>query len=94
MPEQAVSSVQIDNERTRVTQWRFAPGATTGYHLHAYDYAVVPLTTGALELTGPDGQVTTAALTTGEPYFREAGVEHDVKNANPSEFVFVEIEFK
>ena len=39
-------------------------------------------------------QVSTAELVTGRPYFRAAGVEHDVRNANAFEFVFVEIETK
>ena len=42
MTGQAVPTVQIDNERTRVTEWRFAPGASTGYHRHEYDYVIVP----------------------------------------------------
>ena len=35
-----------------------------------------------------------AELLTGRPYFREAGVEHDVSNPNAFEFVFVETEIK
>lgn len=94
MTEHAQPTIQVDNERTRVTEWRFAPGATTGFHRHEYDYVVVPMTTGVLELTGPDGTVTTGDLKAGVSYFRNAGVEHDVKNANDFEFVFVEVEFK
>ena len=92
--EMATPTVQVDNERTRVTEWRFAPGAATGYHKHQYDYVVVPQTTGRLKLIGPDGQVNIAELTAGQSYFRNAGVEHDVINASEHEFVFVEIEFK
>ena len=33
-------------------------------------------------------------LKTGVPYFRNAGVEHDVVNANDYEYSFIEIEFK
>ena len=33
-----------------------------------------------------------AELKTGQSYTRGAGVEHNVINANPYEFVFVEIE--
>jgi quercetin dioxygenase-like cupin family protein len=91
---QAQATVQIDNERTRVTEWRFAPMAATGYHRHEYDYVVVPRTSGRLKLLGSDGAETTAELTAGVSYFRTAGVEHDVVNANDHEFVFVEIEFK
>lgn len=94
MAETAVPTVQCDNDLTRVTEWRFAPGATTGWHRHEYDYVIVPVTSGKLELSGPNGEVTTADLTAGVSYFREAGVEHDVKNASSHEFSFVEVEFK
>jgi quercetin dioxygenase-like cupin family protein len=87
----AVPTVQLDNGRVRVTEWRFAPGAATGHHRHAYPYVVVPMTSGRLAITGADG-VSTAELRTGQSYARPAGVEHDVKNANSFEFVFVEIE--
>jgi quercetin dioxygenase-like cupin family protein len=91
---QAQTTIQIDNARTRVAEWRFAPGAETGWHRHAYDYTVVPLSSGHLKLIGPDGSETLAELTTGVPYFLNAGVEHNVINANAYEFVFVEIEYK
>ena len=87
----AVATVQLDNGTVRVTEWRFAPGASTGYHRHEYPYVVVPLTTGHLAITGPDG-ASTGNLVTGQAYARSAGVEHDVTNANAFEFVFVEIE--
>ena len=92
--EQATSKIFIDNERTRVTEWRFAPGAATGWHRHAFDYVVVPLLDGSLKLVTEGGQEQIAELKSGVPYFRNAGVEHDVINANDFEFAFVEIEFK
>jgi quercetin dioxygenase-like cupin family protein len=91
---QAVPTVQIDNDRTRVTEWRFAPDAATGFHCHEYDYVVVPQTTGRLKLVDGAGNETYGDLTAGASYFRNRGVEHDVINANSFEFVFVEIEFK
>ena len=90
----AVPTVQIDTDRVRVTEWRFASGAATGWHRHAFDYVVVPMTTGKLKIVGPDGAAVMAELTAGRPYNRDAGVEHDVINANDFEFVFVEIELK
>lgn len=92
-PGLGTATLRIDNDHVRVTEWRFAPGQRTGFHRHEYPYVVVPLTTGALEIRGPDG-TTTAALTTGIPYYRPAGVEHDVSNPNAGEFAFVEIEIK
>jgi beta-alanine degradation protein BauB len=83
--------VQLDNDRVRVTEWRFAPGDATGWHRHDYDYVVVPMTTGPLRALSAQGE-TVAELVTGRPYFREAGVEHDVSNPNAFEFVFVETE--
>jgi beta-alanine degradation protein BauB len=94
MTARAKPKVFIDNERVRVTEWRFAPGAATGWHRHEMDYVVVPLLDGELELVGPDRERTRAKLSKGVPYFRNAGVEHDVINANPFEFAFVEIELK
>jgi len=89
----AVPTVQIDDAIVRVTEWRFAPGAATGWHRHEYPYVVVPMTGGRLLLTGPDGQ-TAADLVAGRSYARPQGVEHDVRNANAFEFVFIEIEIK
>jgi quercetin dioxygenase-like cupin family protein len=89
----AVPTVLIENERVRVTEWRFAPGAATGWHRHEYDYVVVPIVTGKLLLQEPDGE-RIADLTLGVPYFREEGVEHDVVNANDYDFLFVEVELR
>ena len=89
----ARATVQLDNARVRVTEWRFAPGEGTGHHRHEFDYVVVPMRTGTLEAQAADG-VHVADLVTGQAYFRPAGVEHDVRNPNPFEFVFVEIELK
>ncbi|MBI3635434.1 MAG: cupin domain-containing protein [Candidatus Rokubacteria bacterium] len=89
----AVATLQIDNAEVRVTEWRFAPGAATGFHRHEYPYVVVPLTTGALHASGAEGTVS-AQLTAGVPYYRPAGVAHDVRNANAFDFAFIEIEIK
>ena len=89
----AKPTVQVDNDRVIVTEWRFAPGAETTWHRHKYDYVVVPMTTGKLQLD--DGKAQRfAELTAGKSYYRPVGVEHNVINANEYEFVFVEIEFK
>ena len=90
---QATSIVQVENERTIVTEWRFPPGAQTGFHIHAYDYVVVPLTTGILRLQDSAG-TKDAALESGASYARRAGVAHNVTNVSGHEFRFVEIEFK
>ena len=35
--------VQTDNDRVRVTLWSFEKGEETGFHVHEYDYVVVPI---------------------------------------------------
>ena len=90
---EAIPTVQVDNDRVRVTEWRFAPGTATGWHRHEFDYVVVPMTTGKLLLKEGDGE-RYAELTAGVSYSREVGVEHNVINANDYEFVFVEVEMK
>ena len=91
--EKAVSTVIIDNERVIVTEWRFPVGTETGWHRHAYDYVVVPQTTGNLLLETNDGN-NTAELTAGVPYFSNTGNEHNVINSDDHEIVFVEVEIK
>jgi beta-alanine degradation protein BauB len=89
----AVPTPLISNERVVVTEWRFAPGAETGWHVHQMDYVVVPQTSGQLLLETKEGD-RYADLSVGRPYFRNAGVEHNVVNANDYEFVFVEVEIR
>ena len=90
----AVPTVQIDNERVIVTEWRFAPGAETGWHRHGHDYLVVPLADGTLRIENVNGEATEATLKQGVSYSRLAGVEHNVFNANAFEFAFIEIELR
>ena len=91
-PGTARPTVLIDNDRVRVTEWRFARrGDNTGWHRHAHDYVVVPLFDGQLEIDTGSG-MTVAPMQNGVPYFRETGVEHDVINGNDFECAFVEIE--
>jgi quercetin dioxygenase-like cupin family protein len=89
----AVPTPLIENDRVLVTEWRFAPGAETGWHLHAFDYLVFPQTDGRLFLETRKGDQH-ADLRVGRPYFRSAGVEHNVVNANEHELVFIEVELK
>jgi hypothetical protein len=92
-PGSASGTVLIENGHTRVTEWRFARrGDNTGWHRHAHDYVVVPLFDGSLEIENPDGSRTKTPMRNGVPYFRAAGVEHDVLSANDFECAFIEIE--
>jgi hypothetical protein len=89
---QAEATVLIDNESVRATRWQLPPGTAVGFHRHDFDYVIVPLSTARIELLDSDGQASYAMLETGIPYFRSAGVEHDVRNPDDFELAFVEIE--
>ncbi|MFC4667584.1 cupin domain-containing protein [Seohaeicola nanhaiensis] len=89
----AKPTLLVENARTRVTEWRFAKrGDNTGWHRHEYDYIVVPIQDGILEISDAEGNISKSQLKTGVPYFRSAGVEHDVFNGSDGEFAFIEVE--
>ena len=89
----ASSKLLQETGRVIVTEWRFAPGAETGWHRHQHDYVVVCLTAGKLLQETSTGNIETE-LQSGQAYTRPAGVEHNVVNAGENEFAFVEVELK
>lgn len=90
----AIPTILIINEKTRVTEWRFKKrGDNTGWHRHEYDYMVVPLFDGRLDIDNGEGELVNSLLRSGVPYFRKAGIEHDVINGNDFECAFIEIEY-
>jgi len=93
MTKPAEAIKHFENERVIVTEYRFAKGASTGWHRHGHDYVVVPLLDGKLRLETKTGTVE-AAMKKGVPYFRNEGVEHDVINATDGDYAFIEIELK
>ena len=94
MREKAKPTVQIDNDKVKVTRWDFSPGEETGWHRHEMDYIVVPLTDGALTAEMPDGLAVENNLTIGASYARLVGVEHNIINSNDGPYSFIEIELK
>ena len=91
IPAKAIT--HVEKERVIVTEYRFAPGASTGWHRHGHDYVVVPLMDGRVKLVTASGE-SFAEMKMGVPYYRSEGVEHDVVNANEGEYAFIEIELK
>lgn len=85
----------VDDDRLRITTWSFdTDGDATGWHVHEYDYIVVPITGGRFAVTAPDGATRDLTQEAGVPYLGKAGTEHDVANAEDTSAVFVEIELK
>jgi len=89
--KRAVPTLQVDNDRTVITEWRFEPGAETGWHVHAHDHVIVPVTDGELLVETSSG-AQTSRLTAGKSHAGERGGEHNIINAGAQPLVFVEIE--
>ena len=93
MRPKAVSKPILQNDRVIVTEWRFAPGAETGWHRHAHDYIVVCITAGQLTAETKEGN-SAVDLQLGQTYARPEGVEHNIVNSGGKEFAFIEVELK
>ena len=90
---QAVSQLQTDDSQVIVTRWDFPPGSETGWHRHAHDYVIIPLTDGRMRLETPEGE-REVILEAGVCYTRVEGTEHNVINDGQEPFSFVEVEIK
>ena len=88
----AKSTVLIENEKIKVTEWFFNVGDSTGPHVHEYDYIVVPMLDGELKILDKNNNETISKLIKGGAYYRDKGVEHDVFNNNDFPYSFIEIE--
>ena len=92
--KKASTNIQIDKERIRVTEYSFNRNEETGFHIHQWDYVVIPQTDGQLLLIDDSDVETTTILVRGQPYYRKAGVSHNVINNGKEKLVFIELEIK
>ena len=67
--KKASANIQIDNERIRVTEYSFNRNEETGFHIHQWDYVVIPQTNAKLLLVDEHLFETTSTLVKGEPYY-------------------------
>ncbi len=91
--QKAVSELQAEDDRMRITRWTFEPATETGWHRHPYPYAIVPVQGGTLTVIDGEGE-RDYEIRTGESYARSCGTEHNIVNNSGAPVVFVEIEIK
>tara|TARA_R110002110_G_scaffold5407_8_gene27999 strand:+ start:20627 stop:20974 length:348 start_codon:yes stop_codon:yes gene_type:complete len=84
----------LDDDRTRITQWVFAPGDRTGWHKHAHDYVTVQQSGGALLLQAADGSEKQVDYEDGRTMSWTAPIEHNAVNISDVEVRVLEIEYK
>src|SRR3546814_6356930 len=53
----ATPTVQVDDERVRVTEWRIPKGGATSWHRHEMPYVVIQIAGGRLRVATADGDV-------------------------------------
>jgi quercetin dioxygenase-like cupin family protein len=87
-------TVFADNDRVKVTRYRFPPMGETGWHTHEFAYVVTPTIGGTLTMIDGDGTRTPYDMLASEAYFRECGVSHNVVNLSDKVVEFVETEIK
>jgi len=94
MTASAVAEPQHEDHSVRVTLWRFPPGTETGWHVHEYDYVVVPVAGGSLTVETRTGGRAAYPIRTAVSHARPRGTEHNILNETDAEIAFVEIELK
>lgn len=87
-----IYSLKFENERVRVMEINFAPGAKIAMHSHP-DHMVYVLTDGKLVLTHPDGTTADFEAKAGDVVWINAE-SHSAENVGTTEVKGVVIEFK
>ncbi len=94
MRNPCTATLLVDDEKTRVTRFDFAPNEETGWHEHGYDYVITAVSNCHMRLEHPDGSETEAHVPAGGAYRRAAGIRHNVINASEQMMTFIEVELK
>ena len=86
--------VLLEDEKTRITFWRFPPGAQTGWHRHIHDYVTLQQSGGRLKLEDRNGNIKHIQYEEGHAAAYSAPVEHNATNISDVEVRVTEIEYK
>ena len=88
------AKVLLENDRVRVRQVLFQPGARPGSHTHAYAHVGVILDEGSLGFVEKGKKDETVNFKSGDAGWRDANVTHEVFNAGKKPIRVVEVELK
>lgn len=91
-PLAAVDIIE-DGARVRIVRYTLPPGASTGWHVHALDYVIVPYVDCRVRVETGAGPIE-AKMKADAPYFRVKGAEHDVVNIMDLPLSFIDIKLK
>jgi quercetin dioxygenase-like cupin family protein len=85
--------VILDNDETRATNVRFAPGAREPIHSHPFDLVLVQLTPAKMEVQVGD-EKTVKDYDTGAVIFLPRNISHAVSSAHSSRFEILSVGIK
>ncbi len=94
MQKQEDAKVVLENDKVRVRDVTFAPGASYPMHTHKWAHVGVIIQGGTLVLTSPDGKAETLQLAPGGAGYREANVTHAGSNPGKTPIRVIEVEIK
>ncbi len=86
--------VLFEDDKTRITFWRFDPGSETGWHRHTHDYVTLQQSGGQLRLEDRDGNIKIIDYQDGQAAAYSAPIEHNARNISDVEVRVTEIEYK
>ena len=86
--------ILFEDNKTRITFWRFSPGTETGWHRHTHDYVTLQQSSGQLKLEYRDGNIKIVDYKDGQAAAYSSPVEHNATNIGDVEIRVTEIEYK
>lgn len=88
------SSLVLENDKIRVTRLVLEPGQSAGMHPHPAHSLAIVVSGARLTVQTPSGQPQTVEPKAGDFQWRDAAVQHALKNIGTTRFEAVEIEHK
>jgi beta-alanine degradation protein BauB len=87
-------TVLFEDDKTKITSWRFDPGTETGWHRHAFDYVTIQKSGGRLKLENDEGEVRFVDYIMDHAAAYTAPIKHNATNVSDEEVRVIEIEYK
>ena len=86
--------VLFEDSKTKITSWRFDPGAETGWHHHNYDYVTIQKSEGRLKIENENGEIHYIDYENNQAASYTAPIIHNASNVSNVEVRVIEIEYK
>jgi len=83
-----------EDDKTKITSWRFDPGTETGWHHHTFDYVTIQKSGGCLRLESDDGEVRMVDYVMDRAAVYAAPIRRNATNVSDEDVRVIEIECK